>query len=177
MNRSASVGVHPLVVAFRRDLRRALNGAPEEQRQRVLRDIDEHLADALAGSATEAEVREVLGRLGSPEAIAAEAGAVPGPSSSGREVAAILLLSFGGLLFWFVGWGIGVWCLWTSRRWNRRDKVIGTLGTVLTAPGPVASIVVGSTIGSVLGVPGLFVGPALALVTVGYLGWQLYRAR
>jgi hypothetical protein len=178
MNRSDSVGVHPLVVAFRRDLRRALNGVPWDQRQRVLDDIDTHLADALAGSATEAEVREVLGRLGSPESIATEAGSVSGPSSLGREAAAIILLSFGAILFWFVGWGVGVWCLWTSRRWNRRDKVIGTLGTVLIAFGPLGVIVVGSTVGRVLGQQAAyFGGPALAVVTVGYLGWQLNRTR
>ncbi len=41
------------------------------------------------------------------------------------EVGALLLLTLGSLLSW-VGWAGGVVLLWTSDRWTRRDKVLGT---------------------------------------------------
>lgn len=42
------------------------------------------------------------------------------------EVAALVLLTVGSLVSW-VGWVGGVLLLWTSRRWDRRDKVLGSL--------------------------------------------------
>ena len=42
-----------------------------------------------------------------------------------REVVTLLLLMFGGLLIF--GWFIGVFLLWTSDRWNLREKLIGIL--------------------------------------------------
>lgn len=43
-----------------------------------------------------------------------------------QENLAIALLLFGSLLL-IAGWLIGFVLLWTSDRWNRRDKLIGTL--------------------------------------------------
>jgi hypothetical protein len=42
------------------------------------------------------------------------------------EVGALVLLTLGSLVSW-VGWVGGVLLLWTSDRWNRRDKVLGSL--------------------------------------------------
>lgn len=42
------------------------------------------------------------------------------------EVGALVLLTLGSLVSW-VGWVGGVLLLWTSNRWTRRDKLLGTL--------------------------------------------------
>jgi hypothetical protein len=42
-----------------------------------------------------------------------------------REVVALLLLLFGGLVIF--GWFIGVYLLWTSDRWKIGEKLLGTL--------------------------------------------------
>jgi hypothetical protein len=54
--------------------------------------------------------------------------AIPAPrTSTWREAAALILVSFGGVLLTFVGWVAGVVLLWLSPRWSIRDKVLGTL--------------------------------------------------
>jgi len=52
----------------------------------------------------------------------------PGPPYplGGREIAAIVLLLAGAMVIGF-GWIAGVALLWSSPRWNLRDKLIGTL--------------------------------------------------
>jgi len=52
----------------------------------------------------------------------------PGPPYplGAQEIFAILLLLFGGLLYG-IGWIIGVVLLWTSSRWNLRERLLGTL--------------------------------------------------
>ena len=80
-------------------------------------------------SDSEAEVHNVLDRLGDPAEIAAEArrrfGVRP-RGSDWREVSAIVLLLLGGFVA-FVGWIVGVILLWLSDRWTTRDKLIGSL--------------------------------------------------
>jgi hypothetical protein len=49
------------------------------------------------------------------------------PRSSWREVAALVLLPFGGVIVPVAGWLVGVFFLWASDAWTRREKVLGTL--------------------------------------------------
>ena len=42
------------------------------------------------------------------------------------EIGAQVLLTLGSVVSW-VGWLGGVLLLWTSDRWTRRDKLVGTL--------------------------------------------------
>jgi hypothetical protein len=63
--------------------------------------------------------------------------APPRPTATWREVGALILLPFGGLLVPVVGWFAGVVLLWVSDAWTTRDKVIGTL----LPPGGVSSAV------------------------------------
>ena len=42
------------------------------------------------------------------------------------EIGALVLLTLGSVVSW-VGWLGGVLLLWTSDRWTRRDKLVGTL--------------------------------------------------
>ena len=83
---------HPLVKAYLDDLERALADASARDREEVLAQVREHLADALADDPDDPEaVRRALDALRPVEAIAAEVESAPeapsGPrgSSSGRS--------------------------------------------------------------------------------------------
>jgi hypothetical protein len=47
--------------------------------------------------------------------------------SSWREVAALVLLPFGGVIVPVAGWFVGVFFLWASDTWTGREKLVGTL--------------------------------------------------
>jgi hypothetical protein len=49
------------------------------------------------------------------------------PRSSWREVAALVLLPFGGVIVPVAGWFAGVFFLWVSDAWTRGEKLLGTL--------------------------------------------------
>jgi hypothetical protein len=167
-------------------------------------EIEEHIGERLAEhpGATEADVRNVLERVGDPEVIAADArerfGITPA-SRSWTDPAAIVLLLVGG--FTIIGWFVGVVLLWISDAWNTRDKLIGTLvvpgglagaigvglvsrgagegscGPVETSivPGPCATAAanVGNVVGLILALL-ILVAP---IVTAIYLSLRLRRSR
>ncbi len=56
-------------------VRDATRSLPIGKRETIVGDLESHIEQALPADAGEAEVRTVLDRLGSPESIAAEAGA------------------------------------------------------------------------------------------------------
>ena len=65
------------------------------------------------------------------------------PFPMGRqEIAAVLLLTFGGFLF-LAGWFVGLLLLWDSPRWRLREKVIGTFAP----PGGLMAVVVAAGVG------------------------------
>jgi hypothetical protein len=105
---------------------------PEGRRTELVAEVTAHIAEARAeGAVSESEVREMLTRLGTPEEIvlAATDGLVlvdQPPRFRTHEVAALLLLTIGGFFFLF-GWVIGVVLLWSSDRWTRNEKWLGTL--------------------------------------------------
>jgi hypothetical protein len=120
---------HPLAAEYLKRLRRAARVLPAERRAELVAEIESHLAEALEPWVPDPEARGVLERLGSPETIveAEQPGAAEPPDARGRrELVAIFLLLFGGLLAG-VGWIIGVVLLWSSTAWTRREKWIGTL--------------------------------------------------
>jgi hypothetical protein len=49
------------------------------------------------------------------------------PATTWREIGALILLPFGGVLLPLWGWFGGIALLWLSPRWRVRDKVIGTV--------------------------------------------------
>jgi hypothetical protein len=123
--------LHPLAAEYLKRLRRAARRLPPERRAELVAEIESHLAEALDPLATEPEARNALERLGAPEAIVAAE--QPGPDKpvtarGTKEMAAILLLLFGGFIAGF-GWLVGVILLWGSSAWTRREKWIGTLVT------------------------------------------------
>jgi hypothetical protein len=126
--------IDPRVEAYLRQLDYALSPLPWEQRNEIFTDISEHIERELASTSGNADaVDDVLRRVGDPHAIAVEAGAPPAPvmpaSRPGRglEIAAVLLISVGGVLIPVLGWIVGVVLLWVSRRFTRADKLVGTL--------------------------------------------------
>jgi uncharacterized membrane protein len=118
------------VESYLKRLDRSMRNLPPARRDEILDEVAEHIDESLAEieSPTEADVRNVLDRVGDPEEIAAEArqrfGIQPA-QRRGTDIAAIPLLLLGG--FTVVGWFIGLVLLWISDVWTVRDKVIGTL--------------------------------------------------
>ena len=134
-------------MAYLRRLDDELRDLPRARREEILAEVREHINEA--DPVGEAEIRDVLDRLGDPEDIAAEArerfGITRGPRMGMQEIFALILLTIGGLIFPVIGWIIGVALLWGSSAWSRRDKWVGTL----LFPGGMALpfLVVGGTIG------------------------------
>jgi len=120
------------VKEYLHDLDQELRDLPRTRREELLGEIHEHIDSALAESPAlgEAEVRNVLDRLGDPSDIAEEARqrfGVPRQRSRGLEIAALILLAIGGLIIPVVGWFVGVILLWSSRVWTTGEKLAGTL--------------------------------------------------
>ena len=113
------------------DLQEELRDLPPTRRRELLEEIREHIGEALAEipEGEEAEVRNVLERVGEPAVIAEEARerfgikrAKPGI----REILALILLPLGGFLY-LIGWAVGAILLASSNVWTSREKVIGLL--------------------------------------------------
>jgi hypothetical protein len=98
-------------------------------------------------------VRNVLDQLGDPRAIVDAAGAPAQAAPGGLEIAAVVLLLVGGIVIPFVGWVVGCVLLWASPRWQRRDKLLGTLvwpgGLLAPAIVLLAAAAIGITAGQV----------------------------
>ena len=135
--------LHPLAADYLERLRRAGRGLPPGRLRELLAEIEGHLSEAIAPSASNAQALTELDKLGEPEAIIAaetpDQDEFPNRRAF-REWAAVILLPFGGFVF-ALGWFAGLILLWTSRAWGTRDKWIGTL----VVPGGVAtSVIIGA---------------------------------
>src|SRR6266487_6581660 len=96
-----------LVARYLARLQAALRDLPAARRDELLEQVSEHIATAraeLGAQASEAEIRQLLERLGDPATIAAEAGQRPDehlqPSQvrpGWMEVTALILLPIGGI--------------------------------------------------------------------------------
>jgi hypothetical protein len=130
--------MHPLTAEYMDRLEHAARRLPRGERRELIEDIGAHLAEAIHPGTTDAEALTVLDRLGDPEDIV-DAQLPDAPyrvdRRGGHEWAAIFLLLLGGFLF-FVGWFAGLVLLWSSRAWNTREKLIGTL----IVPGGLAAV-------------------------------------
>lgn len=126
---STPASAFPEVVAFRRALAQAVAGLPRSERDTLLEQIDAHLDESISPASSAAQVHDVIDGLGTPEAIARAAGCPPpaGRRTPYHEILALLMLTLGGVLLPIVGWLIGVILLWTSIRWSRAQKWLGTL--------------------------------------------------
>jgi uncharacterized membrane protein len=110
------------------------------QLQDELRNVDAGVRDRVVGDVArriaagreDASVRDVLAEIGDPLDIAADVR----ERSSWREIAAIVLLPFGGVVIPIAGWFVALWFLWTSPVWTRAQKVFATLVLPFGALGP-----------------------------------------
>lgn len=132
--------LHPLAADYLGRLERAARPLPRADRRELVAEINAHLAEATDPAMSDAEVLTVLDRLGEPEDIvASQAPDEPTPRTGPGtlEWTAIVLLLAGGFIV-LIGWIVGAVLLWSSRAWNVRDKLIGTL----VVPGGLATSVV-----------------------------------
>jgi uncharacterized membrane protein len=109
-----------------------LRAVPPPRRREVVTEISGHIAEAREelDAETDADVLNILDRVGDPTEIAVDARerfGVRERQSNWREVAALILLPFGALIIPVAGWFIGVFFLWISDAWTRGEKLIGTL--------------------------------------------------
>jgi hypothetical protein len=104
----------------------ALQGVDASRREEILADVQAHIEEGRTELDPDdaAGVRTLLGRVGDPAAIAAEAGAPP-PGSQRWDAWAPWLIIFGPVASG-LGWIAGVLILWASPTWSRRDKLIAT---------------------------------------------------
>lgn len=145
-------------------LRIAADRLPPRQRDELLAEIRDHLEEVRRApdGDTDSAVLTAMDRLGTPEEIAAAALGEEGDAATAgtpggkrqlpaRDLAAVVLLPFGGFIF-LVGWLIGVVLLWSSENWTTRHKLIGTL----VLPFGLVSV--------------LYLGPIVALPSRAWLG-------
>ncbi|MCB0909731.1 MAG: hypothetical protein KDB63_21745 [Nocardioidaceae bacterium] len=138
---------------------------PHDQARELVEDVREHLASAITEQSSEAEIRDVLDRLGPPSEVVAAAapeGPPPGPAGFGPptprpptfgnvEVGALLCLVLAEVIFLIYPVAAllclaGFVLLLVSRLWTAGEKVLGALflatgfplvfGTVLFTPTP-----------------------------------------
>ncbi|MGB9376595.1 MAG: hypothetical protein WCB04_03685 [Mycobacteriales bacterium] len=136
-----SMKTEKLVEDYLQRLATAARVLPAERRAELVNEIRGHVADAIqaADAADEADVRNVLDRIGDPDEIVAAAldgqptAPIQRPQFDTLEVAAVLALGLGAIFVPVVGWLVGVILVWISEAWSTRDKVIGTLGPLLLA--------------------------------------------
>lgn len=117
-----------LVARYLRELEHELGSLPPAARAEVLAEVGAHIAQGRRSlaDASPAAIQHLLDRVGSPRAIAREAGARPVPPHWGDALVPWLLL-FGGLAPYGVGWLGGVALLWLSPVWSLRDRLLGTV--------------------------------------------------
>jgi hypothetical protein len=118
---------HPLVGDYLRQLARAARVLPRRQGEELVAEIREHLDTALTAESSEADVRNVLDGLGSPDEIVASArpDGPPHAKRGLRETAALILLLTGFPPI--LGWLAGVALLLSSKLWTARQKLLGIL--------------------------------------------------
>jgi hypothetical protein len=131
------------------------------RREELQAEVAEHIEAALAeaGTRDESTVRNILGRLGAPEDIAAAEGALTNTTSApvapqawarppersrswgAIEILAILLLTIGSVLLPFVGPIAGLLFVWASRAWTTGVKAVATLIVVVMLGLPILALI------------------------------------
>ena len=144
-----------LVALYLAQLQDELRNVARPVRDGAVRDVAVRIAAARDRGD---DVREVLDEVGDPLDIAADVRERHGvlERSGWREVAAIVLLPFGGVVIPIAGWFAGLYFLWSSPVWTVREKVGATLllpcGTLfpllLVGRSPLYALALAAPIGS-----------------------------
>jgi hypothetical protein len=113
-------------------LDRALGDLPRQRRRELTEEIAGHIVEARADLPVEneAEIRNLLERLGEPADIAAESRerfGVRRRQAGVVEILALIGLLVGGVILPIIGWFVGLIFLWVSAAWTTREKLLGTL--------------------------------------------------
>jgi uncharacterized membrane protein len=161
-------------------LEQALAALPPARRAELVDDVRSHIAEARRGlpEETDADLLNILDKLGDPADIAADArdrlGAQPAPPAMPLgmlEIAAIVAL--------VLVWPAGIALVWLSSAWSRRDKLIATV----VVPGGVLVLAILSAVGGgywshwyVFFLLLLFT-PVVWSIGAIYLAIRLYQAR
>jgi hypothetical protein len=114
------------VALYLAQLRDELANVEPAVRERTVRGIALRIADERGEGAP---VDEILRGIGDPVDLAGDVRVLHGvrTRSPWREIAAIVLLPFGGVIIPVAGWFVGVYFLWASPVWTRLEKIMGTL--------------------------------------------------
>jgi uncharacterized membrane protein len=178
-----------IVEGYLARLEAELGVAPADRRRELLADVRGHITEARGGleQETDADLLNILDRLGEPAELAGEATEAPAaqmvashspyPATawSWIEVAAILLV--------ILAWPAGIILVWLSRFWGFRDKAIATaLGAAPFSLGfPLVAPLIGPVLGPLLermGPPAPLLVGSLGMLNVAaaiYLAVQLWR--
>ena len=156
-----------LVAQYLDRLRAAAADLPPDEREELVSSISEHISTSLADmdAPSEADIRNLLDRLGDPAAIAADARAqftssdtpatpelpapelpTPGPPAPGPlEWGGVVMLGVGSCLLPVIGTIAGLVMVALSRWWTTRQKVVAvalSLSGLVVLPLIAASILV-----------------------------------
>lgn len=113
-----------LVQDYLHRLDKAARLLPRREREELVAEIRAHVETGAGATASEVDIRNLLEELGTPESIVdAALPAFRGPQRGALEIAAILFLLFGGLL-WGVGWIVGVVLVLMSPLWTLSQKLL-----------------------------------------------------
>ena len=163
-----------LVSEYLRELKAKLAGLPADRRAEILEEVADHIDEARSttGARTEVDLRNILERLGSPAAIAAEARERFGIQSyrpGARETWTLVLLAIGGIVIPILGWIIGAVLLWGSKAWSKGEKLIGTLAVPGGLALPFFMVFYGLGATSTLYEEALVAAAVLAIAGITYL--------
>lgn len=153
---TAGTDLHPLARGYLDRLRAAAQSLTADEADGLVADIADHLREALPATPSEAEVRTVLDRLGTPQELVAAAGGPANISASAPatgpgaappqdprfgavEVLALVGLVGAELLFilWPLAallWLAGLVLIAVSRVWSGRQKAWGLAGLATGFP-------------------------------------------
>jgi len=106
-----------------------LRGVPARKRHEILDDIRGHIAEErnVLTDESDADLLNLLDRLGDPADIAAEARGGEEPAVRVATASRVGTLEALALVFGIIAWPIGVALLWASPAWTKREKLIGTV--------------------------------------------------
>jgi uncharacterized membrane protein len=106
-----------------------MHDLPADRRNEILAEIEEHITEGLAEfeAPTEADVRNVLDRLGDPQEIAAEARDRLGSRQMVTRTPRLEVIALVFLAIPLLGWVIGIVLVWVSGLWTTREKTTATL--------------------------------------------------
>ncbi|GAA3910395.1 HAAS signaling domain-containing protein [Microbacterium invictum] len=118
------------VRAYLTEVHREVSGVNASAADGIMREIADHIRDAASEPGFDLDT--VLSELGGPAVIAAAVEPAPSPKPSFADsdagvVVALVLLTVGTYTLQVLGWMLAMLLLWTSRRWNATDRIVGTL--------------------------------------------------